>query len=612
MGVIGIGKSGGGSKLNKGGYEGTAQDLKDELDAVSSGYQGKLAIEDTPAEDGYYTATESGTYTNAGSIVVDLSLGATTIIKSGATYTKVVVPIDSLDELKARTTLVKNGYIHTTNGFVASESSRSIVKNVVPGKKYQISPNNTVVLASKYYLFTSDIEGTDPVGSRVALSNSVVTIDAPEGANYLFACVSFNGNGSVIDYDIIEYYSVYDKIDQGETTLNALKFQTGNNIGINISSPNLAGKYYRIIDATKAAAARDNSGFNSHSISVEYGDVFLGSARVGSSSTGMAIFYDASGNKISHALTGDSAYHQNVEIVTPKGASEMIFVWVNDSPAALSKFNLDKEKNPSVKVLLIGSSHGMNTIGQFPILAYNSGIDVTCANAYQGSLSISQLADYCDSGDVFSGSYKKFSNGTWGVNTSYTILQMLQDEQWDFISIQRSASEDMTWTAEQDEDFNTILDFIYENCDYAPKIVFNSGFADTYTLATRSSQQADSVTIWDTANEVKDKYGIDIIPMATVLQEVRNNDTLAALGTSPNGMLSSDTQHLDQGIGWYVSGGVCFNFFLKHLGKSILTCNYFPTIADLAPFGYDAAKYTAISDPYAKEIRRIINKSMVD
>ena len=87
---------------------------------------------------------------------------------------------------------------------------------------------------------------------------------------------------------------------------------------------------------------------------------------------------------------------------------------------------------------------------------------------------------------------------------------------------------------------------------------------------------------------------------------MRNNDTLAGLGSYTDKMLSCDSQHLDQGIGMYVTGCICFNFFLKHLRRSVLTCKYLPTVADMTPFWYDVANFTAIQEQYAKEIRKIV------
>ena len=72
----------------------------DELDidvnALSSGFQGSLAIADTPTLDGYYMASESGTYTNAGSVVSNLTLGANVITKVGVVYSIVTIPITSI------------------------------------------------------------------------------------------------------------------------------------------------------------------------------------------------------------------------------------------------------------------------------------------------------------------------------------------------------------------------------------------------------------------------------------------------------------------------------------------------------------------------------------
>ena len=45
-------------------------------------FRGSLAIADTPVLDGWYLASESGTYTNAGSLVVDLNNGVSIIIVS--------------------------------------------------------------------------------------------------------------------------------------------------------------------------------------------------------------------------------------------------------------------------------------------------------------------------------------------------------------------------------------------------------------------------------------------------------------------------------------------------------------------------------------------------
>jgi len=66
------------------------------IDALTSGWRGVLLIADTPTEDGFYTAGESGTYTNAGSVVVDLTVGITYINVSGTqtVFSTTVIPVE--------------------------------------------------------------------------------------------------------------------------------------------------------------------------------------------------------------------------------------------------------------------------------------------------------------------------------------------------------------------------------------------------------------------------------------------------------------------------------------------------------------------------------------
>jgi lysophospholipase L1-like esterase len=66
--------------------------------ALTSGWRGVLLIADTPTEDGFYTAGESGTYTNAGGLVIDLTEGVNYINVSGTqtVFTKTVIPVDTI------------------------------------------------------------------------------------------------------------------------------------------------------------------------------------------------------------------------------------------------------------------------------------------------------------------------------------------------------------------------------------------------------------------------------------------------------------------------------------------------------------------------------------
>ena len=269
------------------------------------------------------------------------------------------------------------------------------------------------------------------------------------------------------------------------------------------------------------------------------------------------------------------------------------------------------------KVLLIGSSHGRITIGQFPIMAYHTGVDVICANAYAGGFTIKETADMCSNGKVFRGTYLKFYDGIWHENVpDMTIKKMLDDEEWDVISIQRAAAEDRYWNEEQAKSLETILNYIKQNCSYSPKIVFMSGFADSYSIENREKQSKETEDIWMSAQNVKNNYGIDIIPMAPIVQALRNNDELAGLGTYNKHMLSMDSQHLDFGIGMYASGCICYDFFLRErFDKKVKDCLYIPTIEDMSPFFpeiNDLTRHFTPIEAHAELIKSIVNKYYED
>lgn len=74
----------------------TIQGLSNILNIASSSvFRGSLAIADTPTLDGWYFASESGTYTNAGSLVVNITNNLVIIIVADTqtTFSKVDIPL---------------------------------------------------------------------------------------------------------------------------------------------------------------------------------------------------------------------------------------------------------------------------------------------------------------------------------------------------------------------------------------------------------------------------------------------------------------------------------------------------------------------------------------
>lgn len=172
----------------------------------TAAYLGGLSISDEPSDEiGFYFAKESGTYTNAGNIVVDLTAGLTVLAYDGTTWTDVVIPIDLAiitqlsDDFEAiinrtpspnlfDTTAIQEGsYLSSSNGGVtgggaATGWSCSDWIPVVAGQQYTLSGSrgrNGLSFFSSY-------------GNLVAISGSYngasslpLTVTAPAGANFI-------------------------------------------------------------------------------------------------------------------------------------------------------------------------------------------------------------------------------------------------------------------------------------------------------------------------------------------------------------------------------------------------------------------------------------------
>lgn len=171
-------------KLDAGMYEGSAQDLSDAISGISSGYQGKLLIADTPATDGIYDPIENGTYPNAGNLVYDpagMDKGfKVQFIKNNNTWTKnridlnieeKVIPLNKLKDVKTyglpsdwvATSLAQFSYNSDIEAF---ESTRIFRVNI---------PKNTAGITAKYMAMIVSHD-TEVLGFRTRNSSNA-TID---------------------------------------------------------------------------------------------------------------------------------------------------------------------------------------------------------------------------------------------------------------------------------------------------------------------------------------------------------------------------------------------------------------------------------------------------
>lgn len=314
----------------------------------------------------------------------------------------------------------------------------------------------------------------------------------------------------------------------------------------------------------------------------------------------------------------------------PKQTSVHTIIVANGTDSVYATLSLKETETAhtfekELKVLFVGSSYGVNTISMFPVLASKAGINITCGSLYYGSASIGLVdirplahipSKFANNSDF--GWYKKFVNGSWeegiGEEGSRTYLYALQDEQWDVIIFQRGAEELKlnSWSDMQTSCLQQMLDYTRAHCSYTPIILFADGIANPVGyngVQTRNSQIQQTKNIIATSQVMREKFGIDVIPVSVAMQNARNT-TLHNYGYN-NGLdnhdLVSDTQHLDAGIGYYVTGATLFEYILKPMfGISIANLSYLPRVTDVKNCWVNSV----FTPPLSEEQRRHTDEEM--
>lgn len=244
-----------------------------------------------------------------------------------------------------------------------------------------------------------------------------------------------------------------------------------------------------------------------------------------------------------------------------------------------------------LRVLFIGSSFGVNTFIQFPALASSVGIDIYGLNLYTGSCTLEDVADICRKDGSFErGAFYSSEIGQWQQANS-RLSSALKTIEWDIIILQRSAPGKKggcdTWTNEMAKDLDYIIEYIQNTVLGKPKIMFNSTFSRSVgTLGSREKQEQSVTQIMETAKQVQNTFGIEVIPSAVALQNARI--TKLAMVPTFNSKnyeipdLTGEGDHLDIGVGSYVLGCLLFEQICgKRYDLSIMNVPYIPTLKDV-------------------------------
>tara|TARA_R110000744_G_scaffold379834_1_gene498893 strand:+ start:23 stop:1975 length:1953 start_codon:yes stop_codon:yes gene_type:complete len=196
----------------------------------SSVFRGSLAISDTPTLDGWYFPSESGTYANAGGVVVALLNNLNIIIISGTqtVFELLIIPVnvslqnDVFNVLDA----VNGASMNLTNEFLKTKSILDFGKNLYDKDSLIagsfINKNTGVITANSGY--------------------SYIFIELEKNTDYNWSVSSADSN--------LEQFAFYDLnldyISGSSGAAQTISFSTGNNIrniGLSINNSKLASLY---------------------------------------------------------------------------------------------------------------------------------------------------------------------------------------------------------------------------------------------------------------------------------------------------------------------------------------------------------------------------------
>lgn len=191
------------------------EELQGDVDVLTSGFQGALKVGDVPATDGYYFATETGTYVNAGGVVTDLSQGLNIITKIGGAYTLIVIPFSS------------GGVLLKEDALALLNTTPNIVLSIPFFDTTYVSDTQLINSVGDNIVFASGGNDGTTVDGKVVFDNAtryestdVVNVSR-RNSYYCFAFTDMGDNNtdrSILGYDVAS--GDYMQIRLGANTLN--------------------------------------------------------------------------------------------------------------------------------------------------------------------------------------------------------------------------------------------------------------------------------------------------------------------------------------------------------------------------------------------------------
>ncbi len=240
-----------------------------------------------------------------------------------------------------------------------------------------------------------------------------------------------------------------------------------------------------------------------------------------------------------------------------------------------------------IKVLAIGNSFSDDAIEHYLHgLAAATGDEIIIGNLYIGGSSLEQHHNNSlNNSPVYS--YRKIVNGVKTITESYTLQRGLQDEAWDYVSLQQ--------VSQNSGQFDTYFPYIVNLMTYIRNLTTNPNmriilhatwaYAQNSTHSGFSNYGNDQITMYnaivDATTRVAQTTGIGIIiPAGTAIQ----NGRTSKLGDT----FCRDGYHLELTYGRYTAS--C-SWYEKLFEKTVVGNTYVPN--PITPFQAEVAQQAA-------------------
>ncbi len=254
------------------------------------------------------------------------------------------------------------------------------------------------------------------------------------------------------------------------------------------------------------------------------------------------------------------------------------------------------DDSDSLKILTIGGSFSIDAMEYLYQIAQDGGVKkIVLGNLYNGGASLGRHVNFATS-DAPNYTYYKNTTGTWETTDNYKISQALEDEDWDYITMQQSSgSSGMDYTYE--DALPKLIQYVRER-NTSAKLVWHMTWAyqSDYREGAFSVYGNDQMKMYNMILDCIKDYVLTedqisfVIPAGTAIQNARTS----FIGDT----LTRDGFHLDMEIGRYIAG---LTWYAAITGSPVDNITYNPSpekISDEMLAVAREAATNAVANPY--------------